>query len=179
MRRKIICAFVAVFLLSILLLSIGPSSDVPRTFAFSLEPSSSNTNSNQDCDIVVSNISSFPAEISRGSDTLWFTLSCRTNGTWNEHSTRTVDGGMGVIPPHTSVKSTVQIPSGIDAIKVGLNFTSLTWRGRIACGIIGDYPEFCWPAAGFLLRQDEKKRSGIEWSDVFLVRSNSPVILKQ
>jgi hypothetical protein len=120
------------------------------------------------CNVVVSNISNSPLGIEGGYSTLWFQVAYLTNGSWNEYSTRTVDGGPGLIFPHNVITNSFEIPDGTTELKIGLPLVYCTWRSMAAW-------KYSLPSSikQFLLAQDENKGSRIEWSSKYLIATNS------
>ena len=68
--------------------------------------------------------------------------------------------------PHEVITSKLIAPKFATLLKIGLQFTSLTWRGRGAWAI-HDSPFYRLggPIMGFLIGRDVEVRTKIEWSD--------------
>ena len=154
----------------------APSGPPPRSLAFTIS-SISLSNGFRTCNVVVSNVSDYSVEAGGGSDTLWFEIAYLTNEVWQYSHVHTVDGGLAYMAAHSAErKNLIKIPDTATALKVGLNFTSLTWRGQLAFRIAGGPfgGRVLRTVTGFLLLQDEKRRTKTEWSDEFhLVETNS------
>jgi hypothetical protein len=85
--------------------------------------------------------------------------------------TSNVSGGgnnSGLLRPKRTQHGFVQMPNNATRIKVGVYYTSLTWRGALDYDTI-DLPlrGIYVPMLGFLLMQDEKHRTKIDWSQVY------------
>jgi len=108
-------------------------------------------------------------EFAGGSTTAWFDIAYLTNGMPQHSHIRTVDGGAGYMPAHDAMtNNAIEIPDSATALRVELNFTSLTWRGRFSIHLLGSLPfggRALKPVLGFPLLQDTKWRSKTEWSD--------------
>lgn len=120
------------------------------------------------CNVTISNRSNFPLLIYAGEGGLWFQVKYLTNGIWQEYSARTIDGGPGMFPPHHLDKNNeFEIPNGATAVKIGLPFAVNTWNTISSRrGIPGFIKKF-------FLRQDFEAHSKVEWSDEYLIESNS------
>jgi len=118
------------------------------------------------CTILVSNASNYSVEYAEGFNKIWFEIAYVSNGVWQTYEVRTPGVGSFLLAPHAVVKDTVKVPETTSVFKVGLHITSLTWRGRFAFRMFGSkIGRHLGPLMGFLLVQDEKKRSRTEWSD--------------
>ena len=70
--------------------------------------------------------------------------------------------------PHQFIETTIKLPAEATFYKFGFSYTSLSWRGKLAWDILEMRREIPFdrrPVVGFLLQQDEKKRSKNEWSE--------------
>ena len=116
--------------------------------------------------VLVSNSSSYPVEYAKGFNKFWFEIAYLSNGVWQTFEVRTPGVGSWLLAPHGLVTDTIKVPEAASVFKVGLHITSLTWRGRFAFRMSGSrFNGFFGPLLGFLLVQDEERRSNMEWSD--------------
>ncbi len=121
------------------------------------------------CSVLFSNASNYDVQYPGGFGRTWFETAFLKNHVWESGRVSTAGGGLGVLAPHQVVVETIEVPEGVTELKLGLSITSLTWRGRTAWRILLHWPEFLRPLCGFLLTQDERKRSTIDWSSVYIV----------
>jgi hypothetical protein len=151
-----------------------PSAAPPKVLEFAMGQVFFSNGIPRSCSVVLSNTSGDPISYYGGVRGPWFDMAYLTNDVWQHCSVRTVAGGDGVTQAHEATESIVEIPDGATAVKFGLHFTSLTWRGRLAWGMVGSpVRDVLRPVAGFLLHQDEKGRSKTEWSEEYpLVDTN-------
>jgi hypothetical protein len=170
MKRLVwfVLAVVAVIGTASWLIVITPPSVPSRSLDFTLQPLSFSNGFPRTCSVVLSNVSDFPVAIYGGFKAPWFDIAYLTNGVWQHDYVKTLDRGYSTLPPHTVNKSTIEVPDGATSLKVGLPFTCLTWRGRIAWSIAGSsFSDVLKPVTAFLMRQDERRRSKTEWSDEY------------
>jgi hypothetical protein len=145
-----------------------PPSIPARSLEFIIAPSVSSSELNKTISITLSNCSDCPVMYRGGIKSPWYEISYVSNGVACESSLQTVDGGPGKLPPHTLLRSEINIPEGASVLKIGLTFTSLTWRGRVAWATVGgSFESLRGPLARFLASGDIKTRSKIEWSDEY------------
>ena len=120
------------------LVVVNPPPPVPRSLCFTIFPITSNNVSLLACPVIVSNASDCPLEYTEGFGKLSFNISYRANGVWKISSISTEgSSGTGLMAPHAVRKDSIKIPKNADAIKLGLDVTSLTWRGRFAWYLAG------------------------------------------
>jgi hypothetical protein len=128
------------------------------------------------CSVTVSNATDSVLQFAGGFNKFWFQIDYVDNGVWQRSYVRTPGGDDGLLPPHKALRDTIDVPEGTEALRVGLEITSLTWRGRLAWLIAGSsFGKFLKPVAGFLLVRDERNRSKTEWSDVYHLASTNNV----
>jgi hypothetical protein len=127
------------------------------------------------CSVVVSNASLYPANFRGGFGVPWFDIAYFTNNLWRSTHVWTPGGGDGILGPHEAMCSVVHVPNGASAVKVGLTFTSLTWRGRVAWWTSArSFSDILRPVTVFLWHQDKKWRSKVDWSNEFnLLNTNA------
>jgi hypothetical protein len=143
-----------------------------RCLQFTLSQVPSNTVPALSCSVAVSNLSDSPVLYAGGFNKLWLRVAYSTNGIWHYTRVWTPGGGNGVLPPHTEIKDTVEVPLGATAVKLGLPITSLTWRGRFAWYVVGHCPEALYPVARLFMAPDERRRSRTEWSREYSVQGD-------
>lgn len=120
------------------------------------------------CNVTISNLSDSPLLVTGGEWGFWFHVRCMTNGVWWEYSTRSTDPGWGIFPPHqVDTNSQLVIPYGATALKIGLPFAINTWN---TVSSRHGVPVFI---KKFLVGQDFKSHSKIEWSTEYLINTNS------
>jgi hypothetical protein len=124
--------------------------------------------SQQTYTVTLSNAAQCPLLYAGASTKPWYELSVLRNGTWQQSRIHTPGGGNGVIYPHQTLPTTIQVPEGATALKIGLEVTALTWRGRLGWWIVGSrLSGILRPVAGFMLGRDESAGSTVEWSEEF------------
>jgi hypothetical protein len=168
MRRVLvfaICVVVAVTGLSVILRSASPTPVPSQHFlkiTLSMIPVSNGLPNR--CSILVSNISASPVEYCGPASSPLFHVFYFANDTWHDYWTISYGRGLETIPACGYIKTTLDIPQGATALKLGLDITSFTWRGATGWRLIGKGPAIVNTLAGFLVRQDEKVRKVTEWS---------------
>jgi hypothetical protein len=100
-------------------------------------------------------------------------IACLKNGTWvTNFLSRGGTISMMLRPGESDrpfmIDDAAPIDAGTVAIKAGLDFTCLSWRGRCAWKI-SSY-RFLDPLSSWLFRLDRAKRSRTEWSDVLFLQ---------
>ena len=148
------------------LVVINPHPAPPKSIDFTIGPTYFSNGFPQKVSVVISNASDYSVLYYGGFGIPHFDLAYLTNGIWGHDFVWTPGGGPGVLLPHNIVTSSIEVPSGATTFKVGLDYASLTWRGKIAWFFGGHYPMF-GREAGLFLHQDVKKRSKTEWSNEY------------
>ena len=98
----------------------------------------------------------------------WNVLS---NGVWLVKYDFSVTHHHLLLRPHEFVKYEADLPKNFTKLKIGLDITSLTWRGRLGWDIYQSrFSSAGLPLALFLFQADYKKRSKIEWSREYDVK---------
>lgn len=137
-----------------------------RSIVLEITPLPSSDNVSRGCALAVSNASNYPVEYAKGFNKIWVDIAYVSNGVWQTHEVRTPGVGSFLLAPHAVIKDTIKVPEAATVFKVGLHSTSLTWRGRFAFRMSGSQiGRHLAPLMGFLLVQDEKKRSRAEWTE--------------
>lgn len=137
-----------------------------RSLVLEVAPLPSDDRVSRGCSLLVSNTSEYPVEYAKGFNKVWVQIAYKSNGVWETHEVRTPGVGSFLLAPRAVLKDNFKVPETATAFKVGLHMTSLTWRGRFAFRMSGSKTSRqLAPLMGFLLVQDEKKRSTTEWSD--------------
>jgi hypothetical protein len=147
---------------------INPPAVPTRSLDFSIKPSRSGNGLGKAISITLSNCSDDPIQFYGNVKTPGYEIECVSNNIRCHSFVPTFGGTLGKLPPHALTKSEFKVPDGVTALKIGLSFTSLSWRGRAAWCMIGDsFESLRRPAMGFLVNQDIRKRSKVEWSDEY------------
>jgi hypothetical protein len=122
------------------------------------------------CTVQLSNVSNCHVQFAGGFGRTWYETEFLTNGTWEYGKVRTPGGGDQVLKPCQAITEIVEVPEGIYELRIGLSITSLTWRGQTAWHLYKHFPAWFRPLRGYLLVQDERKRSTVEWSGRYVIR---------
>lgn len=102
----------------------------------------------------------------------WLDVAFLNNGIWRSVSRPGIGGGSTVLCPHGVEKGTIEVPAVAEAFKVGLDVTSLTWRGRIAWTIgQSRCQRVLRPMVTFLMPLDTNKHAKLEWSREYLLEA--------
>ena len=152
---------------SLLLISANPVPAKCLMFSLSNQPTGG---SPRLLSVTVSNATDSVLEYPTGLTQVWFQVGYATNVVWQIFHIRTVDSGDGLLQPHQVMHSQVEVPEATDAVKVGLRFTSLTWRGRLAWDLaLSPAYRLVRPLTGVLSAHDARHRSKSEWSSEYRV----------
>jgi hypothetical protein len=148
---------------------LNPALLSKQSLVFIIKPMPSSNNVPRMVSVVLSNASQYPVLFKAGDEHPWFKLSCLSNSVWTETSLRTIDDEYKTLKKGEALQSILAMPKSIDAARLGMSFTSLTWRGRFAYWLMLNQPESIFgPLQGYLIRIDMRSRSTVEWSDVML-----------
>jgi hypothetical protein len=163
--------------LTLWLILTNPFAVPARSISFLIKPSMNGNGLGKTISITVSNCSDCPIQYDGGADTPWYRIAYVSNNVLCDTFIRTVDAGHNKLPPYAVKQSELEIPKGATTLRVGLSFTSLSWRGRLGWSMIRhSFGPLCDPIIGFLVGQDVKKRSKTEWSGEYLCQTNPTVI---
>jgi hypothetical protein len=91
-----------------------------------------------------------------------------SNSAWYPMQTDQLVAGDGVLKAHEILTSVSEIPSGVDAIKVGLGVTPLSWRGRAGWFLVVKCRVGVFASLGhwiLSIETGEVARSRVEWTD--------------
>ena len=147
-------------------LATNPPLPPVRSIVLEVAPLPSSDSVSRGCALLVSNASNYSVEYAKGFNKIWVEIAYVSNDVWQTHEVRTPGVGSFLLAPRAVIKDTIKVPETATVFKVGLHITSLTWRGRFAFRMSGSaISGRLAPLTGFLLVQDEKKRSRTEWSD--------------
>jgi hypothetical protein len=165
MKRVVCCCAVVGLACVAGLFLMGSNRPMPsRWTTCTIEPMST-AGSVRVCSVTVSNTTDSDLLCSGGFNKLWFEVRYSTNGAWQQLHIRTPGGGNCLIAPHRVLCSTIEVPQQTQALNVGLDITNLSWRGRLGWWIAGGPCRgLLKPLVGFLVSQDERNRSRMEWS---------------
>jgi hypothetical protein len=112
-------------------------------------------------------------EYGEGFNKILFEIAYISNGVWQPYQVWTPGREDRLLAPHEVVNDSIHVPGDDDLFKVGLHITTLTWRGRLALRLSESrISRYLKPLTGFLIVQDEKKRSTVEWSEVHNVKGS-------
>jgi hypothetical protein len=170
MTKKIgvVCAVVAFAALSTVVALYEPSPP-QRSVVFTVLPVFASNNTAQTCTVIVSNASDHTVVYTEGFGRIWFDVDYKSNAVWQHYRIET-NGGPALLQPHGVKKNSITVPAGATEIRVGMELTSLTWKGQLAFRIFrSNFGGSVRPIIHFLLVQDESKRSRTEWSETFSV----------
>lgn len=136
--------------------------ETPVAFAFCLR---TNVNADVVCVVTVSNTTGSQLLYPGGYHQAWFKVRSKTADGWRESNVVTPGGGMASIDPHKAITSAFVVQDATSTIQVGLNLTSLTWRGRLGWKLSScPLQRVLGPFVGRLLHHDEDARSRTIWS---------------
>ena len=100
------------------------------------------------------------------------------NGVWVTNVTGRSITGSTILPPGATAKpvaltDAIQLDRDLEAVKLGLSFTSFSWRSSLAW----KFPQnrLLNPIASFLFGLDRSKRSQTAWSDLFTLTNGVAV----
>jgi hypothetical protein len=123
--------------------------------------------------VLVSNVSEYPLNFSWNEKVACFDTAYLSNSNWLHQYNGGVGRGLILLAPHGVRKSLIEVPDSATRLKLGLQFTSHTWRGQIVWHFAGSSVlDDMKPVAGFLMLQDDKRRK-TEWSDEYLLTPNT------
>jgi hypothetical protein len=145
------------------LAAIHPGVAPVSSAVFAINASVSSNGLPTKCRAIISNASPCNIEYYGGGEIF---LAIYTNGDWGQVHIHTLDSCFNILPPNHSVTNIFEVPEGVTKFKVGFPLTSLTWRGNMGWNIATDFPSGSLKfLSGFLLQQDQDRRSKWEWSD--------------
>jgi hypothetical protein len=161
-RTKLATGIAAVVIAAILWVVLSPGRVVSRPFDFRLNIGKAGGTSS----VMVAISNKSPNTIMYENGPV-FDVACFRNGLWETNTTGRSFTGEEILRPGASralVDITSAIPTGTKAFRVGLAFTSFSWRSELAWRT----PDNCLlrPLASFLFALDRSKRSETEWSDI-------------
>ena len=100
----------------------------------------------------------------------WFTVVSEKNAVWGEQEILSPGGGSGLLLPHQAQSRVSAVPTDATKFKIGLHFTSLSWRGLVAWKILtSSSRKQIRNFAGFLMRMDFRSRSQTNWSEEYIL----------
>jgi hypothetical protein len=164
-----IAAFSFVLCVALFWLVVTPSTNTTKSLAITIESQLVLEESNKICSVLISNASDLNVQYAGGFGKAWLETAFRADGDWNHGQIRTPGGGVAILLPHETLVEKVEVPEEVAELRIGLSITCLTWRGRLGWRIASSLPEVFRPLSGFLLIQDERKRSTTEWSEAYII----------
>jgi hypothetical protein len=172
------CIFVLGLATVLLLVLLSPLPAPPKSIDFTLRFISSTNSSQQSCSAVISNTlnTAVICDFGAGFRAPALLAAYLSNSVWHSPLVRRPGGGAGVIQPHQSLTSVVELPRGATTVKVGLFVTPLSWRGRLGWSILASRRGGVTATLGRLLLSADTRaatRSRVEWSDPYSVRPAS------
>lgn len=171
MKRGIISAAAVAFLSLPLFVGLKrPSAVTSRPISLKVTPILSSNDGPRRFSVAVSNLSDSTLQFVGSARHVRFAIKYLTNGTWGTSNVLIFSGGPGLLAPHDTLSDTINVPPDATAFTVGLDVTSLTWRGRLAWSLLGSrFETSLHPIMAHLIAQDEKYRSRTEWSEEFAI----------
>jgi len=155
----------------IILVTPPPPPSHSLDYSFNMFPTTNGTV--KSLAITLSNCSDFTVQYGGSARCPWFVVYYQSNGVTSQMQVGSVVGTTcSKLNAHEVIRSVLEVSDRVSSLKLSLQITSLSWRGRAAWSI-GWLPR---PVVGFLFRQDEDHRSKTEWSAEYLLdKTNQPI----